>query len=167
MHYANIKNCDIANGEGVRVTLFVSGCTNHCEGCFQPETWDFDYGTFNFEYQDGKYDDGSWWYPTEKKMYDLYIKDAIWYKHLFNNAKMKELAKERWAELKPKFETMPAFIREQAEYIKVSAAENFRVWPMTTGLNYDENLSYSDAVEKMAGVVETRIKNMDEAFKKW
>lgn len=44
MHYANIKNCDIANGEGVRVTLFVSGCTNHCEGCFQPETWDFNYG---------------------------------------------------------------------------------------------------------------------------
>ena len=44
MHYCEIKNCDIANGEGVRVTLFVSGCTNHCEGCFQPETWNFDYG---------------------------------------------------------------------------------------------------------------------------
>ena len=44
MNYAEIKNCDIANGEGVRVTLFVSGCTNHCEGCFQPQTWDFDYG---------------------------------------------------------------------------------------------------------------------------
>ena len=44
MNYANIKNCDIANGEGVRVTLFVSGCTNHCEDCFQPETWDFDFG---------------------------------------------------------------------------------------------------------------------------
>ena len=44
MNYANIKNCDIANGEGVRVTLFVSGCTNHCEGCFQPETWDFNFG---------------------------------------------------------------------------------------------------------------------------
>ena len=44
MNYANIKNCDIANGEGVRVTLFVSGCTNRCEGCFQPETWDFDFG---------------------------------------------------------------------------------------------------------------------------
>ena len=44
MNYANIKNCDIANGEGVRVTLFVSGCTNHCENCFQPETWDFAYG---------------------------------------------------------------------------------------------------------------------------
>lgn len=44
MHYGQIKNCDIANGVGVRVTLFVSGCTNRCEGCFQPETWDFNYG---------------------------------------------------------------------------------------------------------------------------
>lgn len=44
MHYGEIKNCDIANGIGVRVTLFVSGCTNHCEHCFQPQTWDFAYG---------------------------------------------------------------------------------------------------------------------------
>lgn len=44
MHYGEIKNYDIANGEGVRVTLFVSGCTNHCENCFQPQTWDFEYG---------------------------------------------------------------------------------------------------------------------------
>lgn len=44
MHYGAIKDCDIANGEGVRVTLFVSGCTNRCEHCFQPQTWDFHYG---------------------------------------------------------------------------------------------------------------------------
>ena len=44
MHYGEIKNCDIANGEGVRISLFVSGCTNHCPDCFQPQTWDFDYG---------------------------------------------------------------------------------------------------------------------------
>ena len=44
MHYGEIKNFDIANGEGVRVSLFVSGCTNHCENCFQPQTWAFDYG---------------------------------------------------------------------------------------------------------------------------
>ncbi len=44
MNYGEIKNCDIANGIGVRVTLFVSGCTNHCEHCFQPQTWDFSYG---------------------------------------------------------------------------------------------------------------------------
>ncbi|MBB5182517.1 anaerobic ribonucleoside-triphosphate reductase activating protein [Catenisphaera adipataccumulans] len=44
MYYGNIKKYDIANGEGVRITLFVSGCTNHCKGCFQPQTWDFHYG---------------------------------------------------------------------------------------------------------------------------
>ena len=44
MNYGEIKDCDIANGEGVRVSLFVSGCTNHCEHCFQPQTWDFGYG---------------------------------------------------------------------------------------------------------------------------
>lgn len=44
MNYAEIKYCDIANGVGVRTTLFVSGCTHHCRGCFQPETWDFAFG---------------------------------------------------------------------------------------------------------------------------
>ena len=44
MHYGELKTCDIANGAGVRVTLFVSGCTNRCPGCFQPQTWDFCYG---------------------------------------------------------------------------------------------------------------------------
>ena len=45
MMYSEIKNCDIANGPGVRVTLFVSGCTHRCEGCFNEMTWDFDYGS--------------------------------------------------------------------------------------------------------------------------
>ena len=44
MYYSTIKDCDIANGIGVRITLFVSGCTNHCKNCFQPQTWDFDFG---------------------------------------------------------------------------------------------------------------------------
>lgn len=44
MYYGEIKKCDIANGEGVRVSLFVSGCTYHCPGCFNQETWAFDYG---------------------------------------------------------------------------------------------------------------------------
>ena len=45
MNYAEIKNCDIANGPGVRISLFVSGCTHHCKGCFNEVAWDFDYGT--------------------------------------------------------------------------------------------------------------------------
>ena len=44
MYYGAIKNLDIANGPGIRVSLFVSGCRNHCKGCCQPETWDFRYG---------------------------------------------------------------------------------------------------------------------------
>ncbi|MDD6679236.1 MAG: anaerobic ribonucleoside-triphosphate reductase activating protein [Firmicutes bacterium] len=44
MNYAEIKNCDIANGPGVRVSLFVSGCTHHCKGCFNEVAWDFAYG---------------------------------------------------------------------------------------------------------------------------
>lgn len=44
MNYAEIKTFDIANGEGVRVSLFVSGCTHHCKNCFNKETWSFDFG---------------------------------------------------------------------------------------------------------------------------
>ena len=44
MNYATIKTCDIANGTGVRVSLFVSGCTHHCPGCFNSQAWDFTYG---------------------------------------------------------------------------------------------------------------------------
>lgn len=45
MYYSAIKKTDIANGVGVRVTLFVSGCRRHCKGCFNPETWSFTNGT--------------------------------------------------------------------------------------------------------------------------
>lgn len=53
MNYAKINKTDVANGPGVRVSLFVSGCTHHCKGCFNPETWDFAYGKpFNMEAQE-------------------------------------------------------------------------------------------------------------------
>ena len=44
MNYGAIKKTDVADGIGVRVSLFVSGCRNHCPGCFQPETWNFGFG---------------------------------------------------------------------------------------------------------------------------
>ena len=44
MNYGTIKLCDVSNGIGVRISLFVSGCTHHCKGCFNEETWDFSYG---------------------------------------------------------------------------------------------------------------------------
>ena len=54
MNYASIRTCDVANGEGVRVTLFVSGCTHRCKGCVNPDQWDFAYGEpFTREVEDG------------------------------------------------------------------------------------------------------------------
>ena len=53
MNYASIRECDIANGDGVRVSLFVSGCTRHCPGCFNVEAQAFDYGEpFTSEVED-------------------------------------------------------------------------------------------------------------------
>lgn len=50
MYYGGLKHIDTANGPGIRVSLFVSGCTNKCEDCFNPETWDFKHGKeFNYE----------------------------------------------------------------------------------------------------------------------
>lgn len=54
MHYSLIRPFSIENGPGVRVSLFVSGCRNRCPGCFQKETWEFDYGS---EYTKGTEDE--------------------------------------------------------------------------------------------------------------
>ena len=58
MHYGNIKMFDSADGDGVRVSLFVSGCRNHCPGCFSQVTWDFDYGNEFTEMEAGEIIEG-------------------------------------------------------------------------------------------------------------
>lgn len=64
MNYANIKEYDISNGEGVRVSLFVSGCRRHCIGCFNSIAWDFEYGNKFTE-------------DTEKRIFEILSKDYI------------------------------------------------------------------------------------------
>lgn len=64
MFYGNLKEFDISNGEGVRVSLFVSGCRKNCKNCFNPETWDFKYGN--------KFDS-----KTEEKIFKLLEKKFI------------------------------------------------------------------------------------------
>ncbi|WP_300943251.1 anaerobic ribonucleoside-triphosphate reductase activating protein [uncultured Duncaniella sp.] len=54
MNFAAIKDFDIANGPGIRVSLFVSGCPHHCKGCFNEETWDFSYGSPYTTYETGR-----------------------------------------------------------------------------------------------------------------
>ena len=65
MNYAAIKPRDVANGPGVRVSLFVSGCTHHCKGCFNAEAWDFNYGTpYTAETEDSILEALAPWYVT-------------------------------------------------------------------------------------------------------
>ena len=54
MNYATVKYCDIANGIGVRTSLFVSGCTHRCKGCFNAVAWDFNYGELFGEKQENE-----------------------------------------------------------------------------------------------------------------
>ena len=100
MNYATIKSYDVANGPGVRVSLFVSGCTHHCKGCFNAEAWDFQYGTpFTRETEDQILDHLKPWYirglsllggepfepenqsgllPLVKKVKETYPEKNIW-----------------------------------------------------------------------------------------
>ena len=69
MNYSEIKYCDIANGIGIRTSLFVSGCRNKCVGCFNPETWDFN-GGIEFIKESAGYDD-------KGNLKVIYFKDEI------------------------------------------------------------------------------------------
>lgn len=64
MRYASVKKCDVANGTGVRVSIFVSGCHHHCKGCFNVDAWDFNYGDIYNE-------------DTEKKIMEALDKSYI------------------------------------------------------------------------------------------
>lgn len=119
--------------------------------------WDFDYGTFNFTYGE-----------AAPAAYSLYVKDAIWYAHLFRDPEMKALAKRRWAELKPRLQReIPEYIRKKAEYLRYAAQENLKQWPMTVDTNGDANLTYDKAVEKMITVWETRLNIIEGCMASW
>lgn len=119
--------------------------------------WDFDYGTFNFTYGE-----------AAPAAYSLYVKDAIWYAHLFRDPEMKALAKRRWAELKPRLQNeIPQYIRKKAEYLRYAAQENLKQWPMTVDTNGDANLTYDKAVEKMLTVWQTRLHIIEGCMANW
>ena len=92
--------------------------------------WDFDWGTF-----------------TPGTGYT--IKTAIYYGRLFSNPEFVELVKSRWALLKPAFDTIPDYIRSVAETTHVSNDINISLWPISSTVNGDESLSFTDAIERM------------------
>ena len=88
MYYGALKKTDTANGLGVRVTLFVSGCTNCCKGCFQQETWDFGYGQpYSAKTQIEILDDANAILGTKNSDQDLYdqLDKTSEYKFIISN----------------------------------------------------------------------------------
>lgn len=118
--------------------------------------WDFDFGTFNFTYEEAM--------PAR---YSLYVKDAIWYKYLFRDPDMKALAKKRWEELKPELAKVPEYIKRQGDYLRYAAAENLRLWPMTITTNGDAALTYSQAVDRLMEVWDFRMDVIDKCVAEW
>lgn len=119
--------------------------------------WDFDYGTFTFDYSE-----------AQPAAYSLYVKDAIWMHYLFKDEEMKALAKQRWEELRPKFEQqLPAFIDGCAERLRYAAEENFARWPMTVTDNGDAYFSYDQSIVRIKDVISRRIAIIDECMASW
>lgn len=118
--------------------------------------WDFDYGTFNFDY-----------YEAQPAAYSLYVKDAIWMHYLFMDADMKALAKRRWEELRPSFLQLPDFVDSCSAQLRYAAEENYSRWPMTVNDNGDAYYSYEQAVKRMQEVIMRRIAVIDECMASW
>ena len=108
--------------------------------------WDFDYGTFRLETS------------------GLTIYNAIWYDALLNNKTFVTRLKERWVANKAKLEQVETFIEKTAEQIRESAEGNQVMWPVSGSPNYDGDLPFSEAIERMQQAYRQRIENIDKAI---
>lgn len=105
--------------------------------------WDFDWETYMI----------SPWFR---------IKDALYYKRLFEDQRFVTLVKERWSTLKPAFETLPDHIRSEAEKIRGSESFNHELWPIDIVVNQDESLTFDAAVSRMIESYETKFNWLDK-----
>ena len=114
---------------------------------FAGPAWDFDWGTF-----------------CEESGFS--IKNTLYYPRLFKNTTFVARVKERWKLLKPEFEKIPAFIESEAQRITPSEKLNHAMWPITSTVNGDESLSFTEAVQRMKSIYQKKIKWLDEAIQK-
>ena len=106
--------------------------------------WDFDWGTF---------------VPTTS---GCCISNAIYYGRLFQDPTFVARVKERWAILKPNFETIPSYIESEKVKLTKSANINIQLWPISSRVNGDETLSYEDAISRMKAAYELRLQRLDD-----
>ena len=114
---------------------------------FAGPAWDFDWATF-----------------CEETGFS--IKNTLYYPRLFKNTTFVARVKERWKLLKPEFEKIPAFIESEAQRITPSEKLNHAMWPITSTVNGDESLSFTEAVQRMKSIYQKKIKWLDEAIQK-
>jgi hypothetical protein len=114
--------------------------------------WDFDWGTFSYNAS-----------PHAKG--NLFITWAWWYNRLFEDPAFWDLARERWAVLKPKFMAVFDFIEQERAYIERSWSKNFSMWGISTDINGDERLSFDEAIDRLTEITRERIEAVDKALK--
>ena len=112
--------------------------------------WDFDWGTFT---------------PDRSAEYSS-MEDAIYYEQLFKDAEFIALLKERWALLKPKFETVPTYILTQSAQMQISNKINITLWPLSERINGDETLPYNEAIDRMIEAYNLKLQWLDETISK-
>lgn len=110
--------------------------------------WDFDWGTFSYN-------------ASPAAQWGLFMQHAWWYDRLFDDPYFRQLASERWEVLKPRFETVFAFIDAEREYIEKSWEKNFDMWDIDTNINGDEWLSFDAAVDKLTDITHERMDIID------
>ncbi len=108
--------------------------------------WDFDFWTFSVQTP------------------EFWTRNHLYYHHLFSDPKFESRVKERWAELKPKFDQIPTYIESQAQKIKMSNNANIELWPISTNINGDEKMSFEEAVETMKTAYLTKLEWLDTQF---
>lgn len=116
--------------------------------------WDFDWGTFSYN-------------ASPNAQWGLFITWAWWYSRLFEDPWFKQLAQERWLELKPRFERAFDFLDSERKYIESSERINFKMWGINTTINGDESLSYGAAVDRMEKILRERIEIVDREIMKF
>ena len=93
--------------------------------------------------------------------------DALYYGRLLQDQRFRDKVKERWGMFEDDFRTLPEFIREEAERIRISESVNHKMWPIYQYINHDENMSFDDAVNSMIKAYESKLEWMDKEFSRF
>ncbi len=133
------------------------------------------YSVYCYKHRNGKMFAGPLWdfdYSTYVSASGTNSKSGVWFKYLFESAVFKQKVKERFAVLKPRFETIPQYIASKSQYLSTSVEENWKLWPISTSyipssLNKDETLpTYQEAIDRMTSIYQARLSWLESDINK-